>query len=76
MKRFDWPPKEYVNLTIDTDVSRGYVLVTGASENHFKYVLLKFKQFISEVQLGYIFIKTETLKNEYVNYSAKNRVNI
>ena len=34
-KRFDWPPREYVNLNENTDVSRGFVFVTGCSENHF-----------------------------------------
>ena len=34
-KRFDWPPREYVNLNERTDVSRGHVFVTAASENHF-----------------------------------------
>ena len=34
-KRFDWPPREYVTVNHDTDVSHGHVFVTGASENHF-----------------------------------------
>ena len=37
-KRFDWPPQEYVNLNERTDVSRGHVFVTGASENHYEFV--------------------------------------
>ena len=39
-KRFDWPPREYVNLTESMDVSRGHVFVTGASENHYGFVYL------------------------------------
>ena len=39
-KRFDWPPQEYDNLNESTDVSRGIVLVTGSSANHFKYVIM------------------------------------
>ena len=35
-KRFGWPPKEYVNLNKDTDISRGHVFVTGVSSNHYK----------------------------------------
>ena len=37
-KRFDWPPKEYVSLSEDSDVSPGYFFVTAASANHFGYV--------------------------------------
>ena len=37
-ERFDWPPQEYVNLNERTDVSRGHVFVTGASENHYEFV--------------------------------------
>ena len=37
-KRFVWPPLEYVHLNESTDVSRGHVFVTAASENHYEFV--------------------------------------
>ena len=39
-ERFDWSPQEYVNLNESTDISRGFVFVTGFSANHFEYVLM------------------------------------
>ena len=53
-ERFDWPPREYVNLNETTDVSRGFVFVTGSSANHFKYVIKYFVLvcFVTVVDLG------------------------
>ena len=61
--RFDWPPREYVILNESTDVSRGHVFVTGASENHYEFVFFQFSASISKHFHKYYSIQDESFKS-------------